>query len=384
LRTTKSGSSNTCAAPRRRPSARGRRAPFECPRVVPSVGSAVGDIGHALAGCSRALDAWIWPSLRLRARVGDGSPRCCSCSEWSPAARSPPRAGSSATSSAPWSGATPPVAGRGLRSSWSVRAGSRGNGSLRRSGRRTGFGIVITDGDNGIENLLDRTLPGVPRQHCTFHIHHNMRLRLWQGVSRSRTATCWPTVLAPIPAAPTRTASLQALEESITLAEDHDFTYVAQHLRHVGPAAVDMEGRAPLPKALADGGPDPSRPHNQLAGTDHAGDQPSGRSPRQPVARPGVRSMVNLILARRFHHPAWRALRQDAGTVKAWAGLRGQRNDPRIDASAGDPLAGGRRRESTGSLAAGPERLSRDGHVYAAGQRGANGPRDSRKRPLTW
>jgi hypothetical protein len=33
--------------------------------------------------------------------------------------------------------------------------------------------------------------------------------------------------------------------------------------------------------------------------------------------------MVNLILARRFDHRARRALWQDAGTVKAWAGLRG-------------------------------------------------------------
>ncbi len=38
---------------------------------------------------------------------------------------------------------------------------------------------------------------------------------------------------------------------------------------------------------------------------------------------PGVRSMVNLVLARRFDHPAWRARWQDAGTVRAWAGLRG-------------------------------------------------------------
>jgi hypothetical protein len=38
---------------------------------------------------------------------------------------------------------------------------------------------------------------------------------------------------------------------------------------------------------------------------------------------PGVRSMVNLILARRFDHPAWRTLWQDASTVKVWAGLRG-------------------------------------------------------------
>jgi hypothetical protein len=29
------------------------------------------------------------------------------------------------------------------------------------------IGIVVTDGDNGIDGLLDRALPEVPRQHCT-------------------------------------------------------------------------------------------------------------------------------------------------------------------------------------------------------------------------
>jgi hypothetical protein len=37
---------------------------------------------------------------------------------------------------------------------------------------------------------------------------------------------------------------------------------------------------------------------------------------------PGVRAMVNLLLARRFDHPSWNDLWQDAGTVRVWAGLR--------------------------------------------------------------
>jgi hypothetical protein len=36
------------------------------------------------------------------------------------------------------------------------------------------------------------------------------------------------------PHCPTRGTSLRALEESITLADDHDFSYAAQHLRNVG------------------------------------------------------------------------------------------------------------------------------------------------------
>jgi hypothetical protein len=106
-------------------------------------------------------------------------------------------------------------------------------GAIRAPGR---IGIVVTDGDNGIESLLDRALPRVPRQHCTFHIHHNIRLRLWQdGVAFRDRDTLADRLLAPILTAPTRTASLRALEESVTLAEDHGFAYVAQHLRHVGP-----------------------------------------------------------------------------------------------------------------------------------------------------
>lgn len=59
------------------------------------------------------------------------------------------------------------------------------------------IGIVVTDGDNGIESLLDRTLPRVPRQHCTFHIHHNIRLRLWQDGVAFKDRDALPTVSSP-------------------------------------------------------------------------------------------------------------------------------------------------------------------------------------------
>ncbi|HEX2240799.1 MAG TPA: hypothetical protein VHJ82_06640 [Actinomycetota bacterium] len=36
----------------------------------------------------------------------------------------------------------------------------------------------------------------------------------------------------------------------------------------------------------------------------------------------GVRAMTNLLLGRRFNHPAWRDLWQDGGNVKTWVGLR--------------------------------------------------------------
>src|SRR5439155_15832221 len=67
------------------------------------------------------------------------------------------------------------------------------------------IGIVVTDGDNGIEGLLDRALPAVPRQHCTFHVQHNIRLRLWQdGVMFKDRDALTDRLLAPILSARTR------------------------------------------------------------------------------------------------------------------------------------------------------------------------------------
>jgi hypothetical protein len=43
---------------------------------------------------------------------------------------------------------------------------------------------------------------------------------------------------------------------------------------------------------------------------------------------PGVRSMVNLILARRFDHPAWWACGRMPGRSKRGPDSVGQRNDP--------------------------------------------------------
>jgi len=193
-------------------------------------------------------------------------------------------------------------------------------GAIRAPGR---IGIVVTDGDNGIESLLDRTLPRVPRQHCTYHIHHNIRLRLWQdGVAFKDREALADRVLAPILTAPTRKASLQALEESISLAEDHDFNYVAQHLRNVGPLLSTWEAVRHSRRPWRMKGR--SRPEHTTSLLERTMREINRRvdPPGNRWLVPGVRSMVNLVLARRFDHPAWGALWQDAGTVKAWAGLR--------------------------------------------------------------
>jgi len=187
-----------------------------------------------------------------------------------------------------------------------------------------GIGIVVTDGDNGIEHLLDRALPEVPRQHCTFHVQHNIRLRLWQdGVALKDREAIADRLLAPILGAPTRGASLQALEESITLAEDHDFNYAAQHLRNVGPLLSTWQAVRHSRRPWRMNGR--SRPEHTTSLLERTMREVNRRvdPPGNRWLVPGVRSMVNLVLARRFDHPAWRGLWQDAGTVKVRAGLRG-------------------------------------------------------------
>lgn len=187
-----------------------------------------------------------------------------------------------------------------------------------------GIGIVVTDGDNGIDGLLDRALPDVPRQHCTFHVQHNIRLRLWQdGVAFRHRDALADRLLAPILTASTRGASLVALDRSITLAEDNGFDYTAQHLRNVGHRLSTwqsvrhsrrpwrMEGR--------------SRPEHTTSVLERTMREVNRRvdPPGNRWLVPGVRSIVYLLLARRFDHPSWGALWQDAENVKVWAELRG-------------------------------------------------------------
>jgi hypothetical protein len=187
-----------------------------------------------------------------------------------------------------------------------------------------GIGIVVTDGDNGIKSLLDRAIPEVPRQHCTFHVQHNIRLRLWQdGVAFKHRDALAERLLAPILTAPTRGASLVALEESIDLAEDHGFAYAAHHLRHVGQHLSTWQSvrHSRRPWRMAGR----SRPEHTTSLLERTMREVNRRvdPPGNRWLVSGVRSVVYLLLARRFDHPAWAALWQDAGTVKVRAGLRG-------------------------------------------------------------
>jgi len=185
------------------------------------------------------------------------------------------------------------------------------------------IGIVVTDGDNGIEGLLDRALPEVPRQHCTFHVQHNIRLRLWQdGVAFKDRDSLADRLLAPILTAPTRGQSLVALEESIAVAEDHGFDYAAQHLRHVGRQLSTWRAVRHSHRPWRMSGR--SRPEHTTSVLERTMREINRRvdPPGNRWVVPGARAIINLLLARRFDHPAWNALWQDAGTVRAWAGLR--------------------------------------------------------------
>ncbi len=185
------------------------------------------------------------------------------------------------------------------------------------------IGIVVTDGDNGIEGLLDRAVPEVPRQHCTFHVQHNIRLRLWQdGVAFKDRDALADRLLAPILTARSRGTSLRALEESITFAEDNGFNFAAQHLRNFGGQLSTWKAvrhsRSPWRMTGR------SRPEHTTSLLERTMREINRRvdPPGNRWLVPGARAMVNLLLARRFDHPAWRTLWQDAGTVKIWAGLR--------------------------------------------------------------
>jgi hypothetical protein len=107
------------------------------------------------------------------------------------------------------------------------------------------------------------------------------------------------------------------------LAEDHDFTYAAQHLRNVGPLLSTWKAVRHSHRPWRMSGR--SRPEHTTSLLERTMREINRRvdPPGNRWLVPGVRSMVNLVLARRFDHPAWRALWQDAGTVTIWAGLRG-------------------------------------------------------------
>ncbi len=184
-------------------------------------------------------------------------------------------------------------------------------------------GIAVTDGDQAIGNLLATAAPDVPQQHCTFHIRHNIRLRLWQdGVPWAARDRVTDRLLSPILTASSCARGLDAVAEAASFADDNGWPHVAHHLRNVGPLL-------PTWKRVRHGRrvwrmPGRQSPEHTTSVLERVMREVNRRvdPPGNRWVVEGVRSMTNLLLGRRFDHPAWRELWQDDGDVKTWAGLR--------------------------------------------------------------
>lgn len=183
--------------------------------------------------------------------------------------------------------------------------------------------IAVTDGDDTIDSMLRRAAPNVPRQHCTFHVHHNVWHRLWQdGIPLAKRDVVIDRLLGPIMNATSRRASLEAAEASVRFAEDHGWDHTALHLRRTAPQLATWRAvrRTTRPWRM----PGRSRPEHTTSVLERTMREVNRRvdPPGNRWVIEGVRSMTNLVLGRRFNHPAWRGLWQDSGNVKTWAGLR--------------------------------------------------------------
>ena len=99
-----------------------------------------------------------------------------------------------------------------------------------------GIGIVVTDGDNGIEHLLDRALPEVldstaPSTCSTTSGCGCGRTGSPSRIGRRSRIGCSPRSFALPPGGPAFGRS----RSRSPWPEDHDFNHAAQHLRDVGP-----------------------------------------------------------------------------------------------------------------------------------------------------
>lgn len=183
--------------------------------------------------------------------------------------------------------------------------------------------IVVTDGDTGIDKMLDRCVPDVPRQHCTFHIHHNVWHRLWQdGVPITNRNDVVDRLLSPILSATSKKSGFEAAQRSATFADDQGWDHTAHHLRRTAPYLSTWQGvrRTKRPWRM----PGRARPEHTTSLLERTMREINRRvdPPGNRWVIEGIQSMTNLLLGRRFDHPAWRELWQDAGHVKTWAELR--------------------------------------------------------------
>ena len=179
---------------------------------------------------------------------------------------------------------------------------------LRAAGAAT---IAVHDGDLGIARILERALPTVPQQICTFHLRDSFDHRLWQdGLAfgaRRALARAWGN--APEYARDGESAR-DALAAMAAMAERRRWRRTAVDLRVIAPRATTwLEiGTATQTTSLLE----------RLMREVNRRVDPVGVR----WSRDGAAAVIDLLLARRFRHPDWLRLCEDAGSVQAWAELQ--------------------------------------------------------------
>lgn len=171
--------------------------------------------------------------------------------------------------------------------------------------------IAVHDGDGAIAAVLGRALPGVPQQICTFHLRDSFDHRLWQdGLAfgaRRALARAWGNALEY---ARDGADGAEALAAMATMAERHHWRRTAVHLRMITPRATTwLELGTPTHTT--------SLLERLMREVNRRVDPVGVRWSRE-----GAAAIIDLLLARRFRHPDWRRLCDDAGSVQAWAELQ--------------------------------------------------------------
>lgn len=171
--------------------------------------------------------------------------------------------------------------------------------------------IAVHDGDGGIARILARALPGVPQQICTFHLRDSLDHRLWQdGLAfgaRRALARAWGNALEFAVDAADASAALAAMR---AMAERHRWRRTVIHLREVTPYSstwLEVGASAHTTSLL----------ERVMREVNRRVDPVGVR-----WSRDGAAAVIDLLLARRFRHPDWRRLCDDAGSVRAWAELQ--------------------------------------------------------------
>ena len=171
--------------------------------------------------------------------------------------------------------------------------------------------IAVHDGEVAIARTLERALPGVPQQICTFHLRDSFDHRLWQDglafSARRALARVWGNALEYAPDATTASAALAAMR---MMAERHRWRRTDVHLRTISPHATTwLElGTSTHTTSLLE---------RVMREVNRRVDPVGVR-----WSRAGAGAIIDLLLARRFRHPDWRRLCEDSGSVQAWAELQ--------------------------------------------------------------